>query len=852
MTLRKYVVVPPMEGELEDLREIAGNLWFSWHTEAVELFDHLDERLWDELNHNPQQVLIRLSRRRINEIRQDEGYRSHTEKVHQRFRAYMEAQRTYDYRLPRPVDFITAYFSLEFGLTECLPLYSGGLGVLAGDHLKSASDLSLSMVGVGLMYHEGYFRQRLSAEGWQEEVYPRVELDTLPLERMTDSSGRPLRISVDLAGETLWARVLKASIGRVAVYLLDSDDPENRPFLRNTTARLHGGDAETRIRQEILLGVGGCRALNALGIEPLVYHLNEGHAAFILLERMRYFVQEQGLSLEEAREMVTSQSLLTIHSMGTPEDEAFERPLLEKYFRGLVSSLGMDFEIFLNMGRKQAGDQSERLCMPVLALRTTAHANAVSKLHAQTARLQWRGLWPKTDVADVPIVPITNGVHIPSYISRDLATLYERYLGPGWNEDPEQEKMWLRAEKIPDSELWRTHERCRSRLVYFARKRLKRQLERREAPTRELDWAGRVLDPEVLTVCFGGGFEPYKRASLLFKETDRLAEILSHSDRPVQLIFAGKAHPADHAGMEEIRSIVQLMKQEPFRSRLAFIEDYDLNVARTMVQGADVWVNTPRRPLESCGTAGMKAAANGALNLGILDGWWDEAYQGDNGWAIGWGEEYDDPAYQDDVESRALYDLLESSVAPLFYEKGVDDLPREWINMMKRSIITLCPIFNSHRMVSQYVEDFYVPAANNSLQLRQEGYKVLRDLVVWKRKIAQDWPNIAIVNVEVRNQDRAVKGREAELIVSVETAGHLPDELTVEVVHGPLDQWDNFKVRYITRLSPWNAESPDAGTVEFGGLIPLTSTGLYGYEVRITPAHPNLPFSQRFELMHRA
>jgi starch phosphorylase len=444
MALRKYVVVPPMEGELENLREMAGNLWFSWHTEAVELYNHLDERLWEEMNHNPQQVLIRLSRRRINEIRQDEGYRSHTEKVHQRFRAYMEAEPPYDYGLPRPVDFMTAYFSLEFGLTECLPLYSGGLGVLAGDHLKSASDLNLPMVGVGLMYREGYFLQRLSDEGWQEEVYPRVELDTLPLERMTDPSGKPLRISLDLAGETLWARVLKASVGRVAVYLLDTDDPENSPSLKSTTARLYGGDPETRLRQMILLGVGGCRALNALGIEPAVYHLNEGHAAFILLERMRYFIQEQGLSLEEAREMVTSQSLLTIHALGREgdeESEEYDRSLLEKYFGGLVSSLGMDFEVFLNLGRSQIGNQSERLRMPVLALRTTARANAVSKLHAKTARLRSRGLWPTTDVADVPIVPITNGVHIPSYISRDLATLYERYLGPGWNEDPEHEKV---------------------------------------------------------------------------------------------------------------------------------------------------------------------------------------------------------------------------------------------------------------------------------------------------------------------------------------------------------------------------------------------------------------------------
>jgi len=840
-----------MEGGLESLREIAGNLWFSWNMDAVELFDHLDERLWRETNHSPLQTLIRLSRQRLNEIRQDEGYLDHAERIRQRFRAYMKRTRSYDYRLEQPVAFVTAYFSLEFGITECLPIYSGGLGLLAGDHLKSASDLNLPLVGVGLMYQDGYFRQKLTSEGWQEEIYPRTDFDTLPLERQTDSSGAPLLISVDLAGEALFCRVLKVNVGRVPLYLLDADIPENPPRLRNTTARLYGGDNEMRIRQEILLGIGGCRALEALGISPTVYHLNEGHAVFVLLERVRHFVEQEGLSVEEACEMTTSQSILTIHTPVPAGNDVFDRGLMQKYFFNFAKKLGVDFETFLGWGRKNPADPAEGFCMTVLGLRMTARANGVSKLHGRVARDMWHQVWPETDREDVPIVPVTNGVHIPSYISRDLLRLYDRYLGPGWTEDPDNEKVWQRAEKIPDTELWRTHERCRARLIYLARRRLARQLRARGASGPELEAAEKVLDPEILTISFGRRFATYKRATLLFREPDRLARILTRSDRPVQLIFSGKAHPADTAGKEMIRKIIQLIKQEPFRNRVVFVEDYDINVARYMVQGADVWLNTPRRPLEACGTSGMKAAANGALNLSVLDGWWDEGYLGDNGWAIGWREEYENTDYQDDIESRALYDLLEESVAPLFYERGLDDMPRGWIMMVKRSIQTVCPAFNSHRMVTDYIETSYVPAAGNYTALRKDNLSTLRQMVAWRERIREDWPKIAILNVEVRNDVEALKGKTVEVLVTVDTAGHSPQEFKVELLHGPVDLWDNFKLRYITTLSEDRSRGTSGNEVLFSGLIPLADTGLYGYGVRVTPQHPNLPFSEGFNLVRR-
>jgi len=850
MPLRKYIVVPPSGGGLESLREIAGNLWFCWNPDALELFEYLDDELWHDSNHNPLQTLVRLSSNRLAEISKDEGYLEHAERVRNKFRAYMGRTRSYDYHLLKPVDFLTAYFSLEFGLTESLPLYSGGLGVLAGDHLKSASDLNLPVVGVGLMYRQGYFSQRLTPDGWQQEYYPTTEFDTLPLEKVTDEEGAPLIVEVDLAGETVRCRVAKISVGRVSLYLLDADIPENKPQLRTLTARLYGGDVEMRIRQEILLGVGGVISLRLMGIDPAVYHLNEGHAAFTLIERVRSFVEDHGLSIDESLEIVRSQSILTIHTPVPAGNDVFDRGLMEKYFGSLCKRLGIDFDAFLGLGRKVPGDKLEGFWMPVLGLRLTSRANGVSQLHEKVTKEMWSQVWPNAERTDVPILPVTNGVHIPSYISRELGKLYDRYLGLGWTEDPDNEKIWQRAEKIPDTELWRTHERCRARLVSFGRRSLVRQLKAQNASFEQIEAAESALNPEALTICFARRFATYKRATLIFRDPERLARILSCPERPVQLIFAGKAHPADDAGKHLIRRIIELSKRKDFRGKLVFLENYDINIARYLVQGTDVWLNTPRRPLEACGTSGMKASANGALNLSVLDGWWDEGYRGDNGWAIGWREQYDNPDYQDDIESRALYDLLEESVVPLFYDRAADDIPRNWIRMMKRSIQTICPFFNSHRMVSDYVETCYVPAARNYRNLKADDFSALKEMVAWKKHIKEEWDKIHIIDVTTPSGDVPSKGKNLEMNVVVDTAGHNPNEFRVELLYGPIDLNDNFKVRYSTLLSA-NESPTDDGKVLFQGSIPLDHTGLYGYMVRITPEHPNLSLSQRFELVHR-
>jgi starch phosphorylase len=841
-----------MEGGLRNLREIAGNLWFSWNTDAVDLFDHLDEHLWQETNHNPQQVIIRLSRGRLGEILEDDGFLAYAEKVTKRFRAYMERERAYEYRLDEAVKFPIAYFSMEYGITECLPLYSGGLGLTAGDHLKSAADLNLPMIGIGLMFREGYFNQKLTPDGWQQEVYVARELDTLPLTRLTDESGAPLRVSVEMGGETLWARLLKAEVGTVPLILLDADLPENPPHLREVTARLYGGDMETRIRQEILLGVGGVRALAAMNIKPAVHHLNGAQGAFAVCELIRRLVQDAGLAIDDAAQLALAKTVFTLHGSHPSGDDVFDRWLMGKYFGGFASSLGVDFEKFLGWGRTNPDNYGEGFSMGALALRMSASTYAVSKLHRALSLERRKAVWPSAVTEDVPIAAITNGVHIPSYLSRDMAVLYDRYLGPGWNEDPDNEKVWKLAEKIPDAELWRTHERCRSRLVQFVRRRLARQNEERGASPGVSDRLDEPLDPEALTICLAGRVDVHRRANLLLRDPDRLAAIVNDPERPVQFILAGKAHPSDNSGKEVIQGLVRAARNPIFRNRIVFIDDFDIDVARYMVQGADVWLNTPRRPFESCGSSGMKAAANGGLNLSVLDGWWDEGYREDNGWAIGLRESYQDPAYQDDIESRALYDLLEESVMALFYERGANDLPRDWILMMKRSLVSLCAYFNSHRMVSDYVETAYIPAARNVAALEADGYAELKRMASWRESVRSRWDAVKVLDVQVGNGENPTKGKEIEVTAIVDSAGHSPEELHVALIHGPIDLWDNFKVRLITRLKPepgaWDGSSP----VKFSERVLLSHTGLYGYQIRITPEHPNLAPSQRFSLVHWA
>ncbi len=638
-----FRVIPSLPASLERLRDLAYNLSWAWNHDAIDLFRRLDRDLWETTLHNPVLMLGTIRQERLEEVMADDGFMAHLERVGRDLDRYMQARNTwYSKNCPNGDGARIAYFSAEFGLTECLRIYSGGLGILAGDHLKSASDLGLPLVGVGLLYQQGYFRQYLNPDGWQQEQYPDNDFYNLPLTLERQLSGAPLTVEVEYPGRTVKAQVWRVQVGRVPLYLLDTNVEGNRPDDRDITDQLYGGDSDMRIRQEILLGIGGIRALEILGLRPTVCHMNEGHSAFLALERIRLLMQDCQLTFAEAREAAMAGNVFTTHTPVPAGIDRFHPDLIDQYFSGYYPRLGLSRHEFLGLGRMNPNDPNGYFCMAVLAMRLAYRINGVSQLHGRVSRQMWQEVWPQVPADEVPILGITNGIHPRSWISNDMAGLYDRYLGPRWSDRPADAKIWQQATRIPDEELWRTHERRRERLVTFARGRLRDHLEQQGGSPSEIGHADEVLDPEALTIGFARRFATYKRATLLFRDLERLARILGDKDRPVQLIFAGKAHPQDNAGKELIRQIIHLARRQEFRNRIVFLEDYDMDVARYLVQGVDVWLNTPRRPHEASGTSGMKATANGGLNLSILDGWWDEGYTPDTGWAIGGGEEYRD------------------------------------------------------------------------------------------------------------------------------------------------------------------------------------------------------------------
>ena len=674
--VRKFKIVPALTRRLEPLREIADNLWWTWSKDAINLFRRVDEPLWIETYHNPIKMINLLPQARVATLEKDESFLANLDEVMVELESYMRAPTWYSKQFSE-ADGRFAYFSMEYGLHESIQIYSGGLGILAGDHLKSASDIGLPLVAVGLFYHNGYFQQYLNADGWQQEYYPDMDYADLPVKRVLLDNGEPLRVTVDLAGTTVALHVLKVQVGRVSLYLMDSNIDENSEPMRDLTAKLYGGDAEMRMKQEIILGVGGVRALKAMGYNPSVFHLNEGHAGFLAIERIRALMEESGLSFDEAREATAASSLFTTHTPVPAGFDLFDSTLVDKYFRTTYQKLGLDHKSFMALGRFNPHDDREPMNMAILGLRLSGKANGVAKLHGGVSRDLFKGLFPDVPVSDVPIDHITNGIHVPTWLSMDMEVLYYRYFGPGWKDNPTDHTVWNRVDAIPDGELWRTHERRRERLVAWARMRLARQLKRRGAPQSEIDAANEVLDPEALTIGFARRFATYKRATLLFSDIDRLKRIINAAGRPVQFIFAGKAHPKDNPGKEFIQKIVRATRDPELRRRVLFIENYDINGARYLTSGVDVWLNTPRRPREASGTSGMKVPINGGINLSIMDGWWDEGFTGNNGWAIGAGEDYDKEGHQDYVESHPLYELLETEPVPQFYKRGVDQLPRD-------------------------------------------------------------------------------------------------------------------------------------------------------------------------------
>jgi starch phosphorylase len=832
---REYVVIPSLPDKLKPLLDIAYNFWWVWNSEALELFRRMDRQQWEDSYHNPIRMLGSLSQARLEDLARDNGFLSHLENIRNDLKRYLEMPTWYDKEFPEHKKCTIAYFSTEFAIHECLPIYSGGLGVLSGDHLKSASDMGLPLVGVGLLYRYGYFKQYLNFDGWQQEEYTENHFSRMPIQRVKDDKGNQLKISVESpnAAGRVYARVWKIQVGRVPLYLLDTDIEDNTPEDREITSQLYGGDRDMRIRQEIMLGIGGMRVLKALGIDPSVIHINEGHSAFLLLERIRMQMQDHKLSFDEAKEIVRSSCVFTTHTPVPAGNEVFTMDLIDKYIGHICKKAGMSADDFVALGKENPEELSGNFSMTVLALRMSSHANGVSKLHGTISRNLWKGLWPELPRSEVPITHVTNGIHTNTWISYEMAGLFDRYIGPVWKDEPADQTIWQRVADIPDTELWRSHERRRERMVSFARKRLKEQLKRRGASAKEIDYADEVLDPEALTIGFARRFAAYKRGNLIFRDIGRIKKILTQKDYPVQLIIAGKAHPADNIGKELIKAIIHLTRDPELRNRVVFIEDYDMNVAHYLVQGVDVWMNNPRRPAEASGTSGMKAAVNGVLNLSVLDGWWCEGYNGKNGWIIGSGEEYGDWEYQDEIESKALYDILEQDIVPLFYHRGNDGLPREWIKMMKTSMQTICPAFNTNRMIEEYTRKAYRPADLEREKFAAHEFTLARKMAQWKKFMEKNWENIKILSVSDNLANDVTMGSTFTVRTKIKLGPVLPQDVAVQVYWGYLDskqRMNNAKVQAMKIV-----ESGVDGVYTYEGTIIGDLVGHCGYVVRILP-----------------
>jgi len=833
MKILTHTVKPRLEGELAALEQIARNLWLSWNFDAVSLFIRIDPDAWAASGQNPIKMLGMVSQDRFDQLAQDDSFIASLNDVKNRFERYKKGETWYKgSRTP-----VTAYFSMEFGIDVSLPTYSGGLGILSGDHMKTSSDLGLPLVGVGLLYRQGYFKQYLNADGFQQESYPENDWYNMPVEQCCNPEGTPILISVELAGKLIYAAIWEVRVGRLSLYLLDTNIPENSPEDRTITATLYGGDKETRIRQEVLLGIGGIRALAALGIETAATHMNEGHSAFLALERIRVIMTERGLSFREAMQAFIPTNIFTTHTPVPAGNERFAIDLIEKYFRAWLGSFGVDWVEFLSLGRENPGDYNESFCMTVFALKLSAYANGVSRLHGEVSRGMWKDLWPQIPVKEIPIGYVTNGVHPRTWISHDMLTLLDRFLGPRFNDEPGSKDIWDRMDRVSDEELWRTHERRRERLVALCRDHLGVMMNRLGITDTALVQAGDTLSPSILTLSFARRFATYKRGNLLLSDPDRLIRLLSNRDMPLQIVFAGKAHPHDIPGKELIRELVHFSRKAEVLGRLVFLEDYDMNLARYMTSGSDVWLNTPRRPLEASGTSGMKAGMNGVLNCSILDGWWAEGYKPGIGWAIGLGEEYKDDELQDKIESEALYDLLEREIVPTFYRRGRDNLPREWIAKMRDSIKYTGRDFSTHRMLGEYYTRYYKPAMAEGIKIKAEGYVSSRSLSTYIDKVKSLWPSVAVIDMGDDAPPVVTRGTKINVNATVNLAGLGAGEVRVECYRGPLTSKGEVDSPECTEMLPVSNE----GSVwKYQAIVNGTLTGQIGYSIRILPKHPAL------------
>lgn len=833
---RTFFVEPTLPAPLEPLRALAHNLYWTWSTDAAALFERIDRDLWRESGHNPIRLLQSVPQEEFERLATDDGMLTHLDRVMDAFRHYLARPAAVTVPGTNEREVI-AYFSLEFALTESLPSYSGGLGVLAGDHLKSASDLGLPLVGVGLLYRDGYFHQVLAPDGWQNEEYHHIDLAHQPLVRERDTAGEPLAVDVPFDGRNVRAEIWRLDVGEVPLYLLDTNVAANAPADQEISARLYGGDIEMRIKQEMLLGIGGVRALRALGLYPAVCHMNEGHSALLGVERIRLLMEETGLSFEEARLPVSAATVFTTHTAVAAGIDLFPPDLVRSHLAHYYGALGLSERDFLGFGRTNRDDDAEPFSMALLGLRLSGYRNGVSLLHRTVSRQLWAAAWPDLPIEQIPIDSITNGVHLPTWVSDGIGNLYDEYAGRDWRDDPSRKDAWDGIEDLPPQRLWDARVRQRHRLVQRAREQHHEEPAVAALPGVSPQF-GQVLDPNVLTIGFARRFAGYKRATLLFRDPERLARILNHPERPVQFIFAGKAHPRDESAKQLIREVVTYSRMPEFRDRLIVLRRYDVELARLLVQGCDIWLNTPLRPLEASGTSGMKAVANGALHMSVRDGWWYEAYQPGLGWQIGRNHLEDDPEMQDACDAESVYELLENEVAPLFYERDGDGVPVHWVQRMKASIAAFAPQFSTDRMVRDYASRAYGPAAGSWARLRAEGGGVARNLHRNLERVRAEWPSIAVLTVEDDAGERAGSGKAVTVRATIALGALHPNDVRVDIVYGVAGPGGELSGESI---APMSCETMGArGEFDYKATLTPAMSGRIGYKVRIVPGHPDV------------
>ena len=831
--IREFLVRPALPPSLARLTQLAYNILWSWEPLIRAVFRRLDPALWRDSGYNPVLMLGRVSQATLKKAAADPRYLA----------LYRQACDAYDARTRKaqpPTDGkLIAYFSFEYGLTECLPVYSGGLGILSGDHLKSSSDHDFPLIALGLLYQQGYFRQMLNPDGWQQERYPINDFYTLPLVPAKDADGEDLKVTVKLPTGSVFIQVWKLVVGRITLYLLDTNIPDNvLPQDRDITDSLYGGDNDTRIRQEIVLGIGGMRALKAMGLRPTVCHMNEGHSAFLVLEQIRLYMRDDRLTFEEALEAARSSNVFTTHTPVPAGIDLFDPGLMYHYFSEYCAEVGIDFQSLMALGRRNPQNRDERFSMAVLALNISAYRNAVSRLHRQVSQEMFHEMWPKLPVWEVPVTSITNGVHLPSWLNGDLAQLYDQYLQPDWRDHPDDSTIWEQVADIPDEELLEVHRRRKRRLVNFVRARQSAAAVRRQASAAEVRRAAEVLDPNAFTIGFARRFATYKRATLLFRDVERLKRILLHKDMPVQVVIAGKAHPKDQPGKSFIREIVQLSRDPDLWKHLVFVEDYDMKVARELVQAVDLWLNTPRRGEEACGTSGMKAAINGVLSLSILDGWFDEAYEHSGGWAIGEREPYSED--QDALHASAIYYLLENEIVPMFYERK-EQTPREWIRRVKQALMYISPNFDCRRMVREYMNELYDPAHSQHVRLVQSDFRLIHEKAQWNSRIREVWDRVRFVEAGPGPGGTVMSGKPVPVRAAIDLAGLDPQDVRVEVVVGRVDNNGNLEDTEVLVLPPIESQGPVA--IFEKDVVP-ERTGRLGYALRVSPNHFDDPLTR--------